>query len=153
MLVGEAYTVPPSDTMPAEPIGEQSPCMSNDAIHEIPSPPNSLGAATAAQSSVVAMSPNDPSADSTNERGIQSSTPDWEMMSLLRCSARSSSRPNWSGCTNGSRAPSDVVTTSRAVPSIDRAALRKPSRWLRRSSEGADASPTSYNDTTVSTPV
>src|SRR4051794_37349435 len=87
MLVGEAYTVPPSDTIPAEPIGEPSPRMSIDAIQEIPSPANSLGAATAAQSSVVAMSPNDPSADSTNERGIQSSTPDWEMMSLLRCSA------------------------------------------------------------------
>src|SRR4051794_22257190 len=97
MLVGEAYTVPPSDTTPADPIGEPSPCMSIDAIHEMPNPANSLGAATVAQSSVVDMSPNEPSADSMNERGIQSSTVDCEMTSLLRCSARSSSRPNWSG--------------------------------------------------------
>ena len=44
MLVGEAYTVPPSDTMPADPMGEPSPCMSIEAIHEMPSPANSLGA-------------------------------------------------------------------------------------------------------------
>ena len=101
------------------PDGLAVPCMSIDAIHDTPRPANSLGAATAEQSSVVEMSPNDPSLDSSNARGIQSSTVDCVMMSLLRCSARSSSRPNWSGWTNGRRVAIDDVSTKRAVPSID----------------------------------
>src|SRR3954454_14790206 len=108
MLVVDAYTVPPSETIPADPIGEPSPCKSMDAIHEIPNPANSLGAATEAQSSVVDISPNDPSVDSVNTRGIQSSTVDCKMTSLLRWSARTSSRPNWSGCTKDSRAAREV---------------------------------------------
>src|SRR3954451_5504392 len=124
MLVVDAYTVPPSETIPADPIGEPSPCKSMDAIHEIPNPANSLGAATEAQSSVVDISPNDPSVDSENTRGIQSSTVDCRMTSLLRCNARFSSRPNWSGWKNGSRAANEMFPTSLMTKSIEQAATR-----------------------------
>ena len=71
MLVGEAYTVSLFDTMPAEPTGWPALRTSIEAIHDTPSPANSLGAATTEQSRRSTCSPNVPSAASSNNRGIQ----------------------------------------------------------------------------------
>ena len=72
------------------------------------------------------------------------------MICLLRSSARSSSRPNWLGWTNGRRWSNDVVITSRATSSTERVATTEPSRWERRSSAASVGSDTSNSDTIVS---
>ena len=56
------------------------------------------------------------------------------MICRLRSRARSSSRPNWLGCTNGSRVSKLVEITSRATSSTERVASTEPSRCERRSS-------------------
>jgi len=57
MLVGDAYTMSPYDTMPAAPIGLVPARMSTDAIHEMPRPAKSRGAATVEQSSDAFIAP------------------------------------------------------------------------------------------------
>ena len=72
------------------------------------------------------------------------------MICWLRSRARSSSRPNWLGCTNGSRVSKLVEITSRATSSTERVASTEPSRCERRSSVAFAGSDTSYSDTIVS---
>ncbi len=140
----------PVETTPADPTGVASPSRSTEAIHVSPSPAKSSGAATLLQSRIGCIGPNVPSPASSNQRGSQSSTDDSAMICRLRSRARSSSRPNSLGCTNGSRVSKLVEITSRATSSTERVASTEPSRCERRSSVAFAGSDTSYSDTIVS---